>query len=106
MRSRVNADASERPTHRHRDMPVRPAVVLGPVEEGSILVFAGIDVVGDGGGAQVEAIHQAVADVSGHDRFLVLFVESDARVALFGPDDLAHALRAIVTTAAPDSVTR
>lgn len=91
----MTADREDRPTHRRRELPLEPAVVVGPVEEGSLLVFAGVNL-GDEGAE--EALHQAVADAAGHDRFLVLFVEAGAGVRLVGPDELAHALRALVAT--------
>jgi hypothetical protein len=64
----------------------RPEVTVHPVPEGSIIVMrmtADPELMG--------TIAEALPDVIGHDRFVVLYLASGGDVAVWGPDDDLHA---------------
>lgn len=77
--------------------------VLGPIEPGSLIVVderaLGID---HGDAAQLTHVLEAVGEVVGHRRWLLLVVPDTGLVRVLGPSDVSAAFRNLLVTLTQD----
>jgi hypothetical protein len=70
-------------------------VITAPIQKGSIVIFSSDSFEED----MVAAIQTQLRFIAGHERFLLMQVGTKDRVGVFGPDDLADAIRQLAKEA-------